>query len=98
MSRILIPNRGEIALRVIRACRELGHEAVIAHSRADEATRPVRVADNAICIGEATSAESYLDQDSILTAAEICEADAIHPGYGMLSENADFARRVEENG
>ncbi|MFB6356722.1 MAG: acetyl/propionyl/methylcrotonyl-CoA carboxylase subunit alpha [bacterium] len=97
MSRILIANRGEIALRVIRACQELGHEAVIVHSEADEGTRPVRVADRSVCIGPADLNSSYMDEQSILSAAKMVDADAIHPGYGMLSENAGFAERVEES-
>lgn len=98
MSRILIPNRGEIALRVIRACRELGHESVIAHSEADAGTLPVRLADESICIGPASPAESYLDQDLVLSAAEMADVDAVHPGYGMLSENASFSENVAESG
>jgi acetyl-CoA carboxylase biotin carboxylase subunit len=98
VSRILVPNRGEIALRVIRACRELGHESVIAHSEADADTLPVRVADRSVCIGPADPSASYLDQDLVLSAAEMHDVDAIHPGYGMLSENASFAKNVADSG
>jgi acetyl-CoA carboxylase biotin carboxylase subunit len=98
MTRILIPNRAEIALRVIRACEELGHETVVAHSEADAQTRPVRLADDTICIGPAESDRSYLDQKAVIEAANITDADAIHPGYGMLAENASFAERVENAG
>ncbi|MFB6345018.1 MAG: acetyl/propionyl/methylcrotonyl-CoA carboxylase subunit alpha [bacterium] len=97
MSRILIANRAEIALRVIRACRELGHETVVAHSEADAQTLPVRLADDTVCIGPAETDRSYLDQRAIIAAAEMSDADAIHPGYGMLAENASFAERVEQS-
>jgi acetyl-CoA carboxylase biotin carboxylase subunit len=90
-SKILIPNRGEIALRIVRACRELGVRSVVAYSEADHDTMAVRMADEAICIGPASSSESYLRIDRIIAAAEICDADAIHPGYGFLAENAHFA-------
>ncbi len=96
--RILIANRGEIALRIIRACKELGHESIVTYSRADAQTLPVRQADHSVCIGPAEVGKSYLDIESILAAAEISEADAIHPGYGLLSENTDFARAVKEAG
>ncbi len=96
--RILIANRGEIALRVIRACQELGHEAIIVCSEADMDTLPARVADAKICIGPAPVAKSYLDIDAIIAAADVCDADAVHPGYGLLSENPDFARAVAEAG
>ena len=85
--RILIANRGEIALRVIRACHELGVNAVIAYSEADRNSLPVRMADEAICIGPAAPARSYLHIPSIISAAEMTGCDAIHPGYGFLSEN-----------
>lgn len=98
MSRILIANRAEIALRVIRACRELGHETVLVHSVADAQTRPVRLADETVCIGPAESDRSYLDQKAIIEAAKMTAADAIHPGYGLLAENASFAERVENSG
>jgi len=89
--KILIANRGEIALRIIRACKELGIKTVMTYSIADTETLPVMLADEAVCIGPASSSESYLDYKRILSAAEICDVDAIHPGYGFLSENAHFA-------
>lgn len=89
--KILIANRGEIALRVIRACREMGIRSVIAHSEADRDSLPVRMADEHICIGPAASGKSYLNIPNIISAALISEADAIHPGYGFLSENTSFA-------
>ncbi|KAA2212974.1 acetyl-CoA carboxylase biotin carboxylase subunit [Pseudoroseomonas oryzae] len=95
---ILIANRGEIALRIQRACRRLGLRSVQVHSEADRDAPYVRLADAAICIGPAPSAQSYLDMGAILLAAEASGAGAIHPGYGFLSENAEFARRVEEEG
>lgn len=98
MTRILIPNRAEIALRVIRACQELGHETVVAHSEADAQTRPVRLADRTVCLGPAETDRSYLDQKAIIEAARMTDADAIHPGYGMLAENASFAERVDNAG
>ncbi len=90
-NKILIANRGEIALRVIRACRDLGIRTVIVHSQADRDSLPVRLADEAICIGKAPSRDSYLNIPSIISAAEIADVDAVHPGYGFLSENAHFA-------
>ena len=96
--KILIANRGEIALRILRACRELGIEAVAVHSTADARAMHVRLADESVCIGPPSSSESYLNKASILAAAEITGADAIHPGYGFLSENADFAAMVEDHG
>ena len=89
--KILIANRGEIALRVICACKDLGIPTVAVYSEADRHSLPVRFADEAICIGPAKSARSYLDIPSVISAAEITNVDAIHPGYGFLSENADFA-------
>jgi acetyl-CoA carboxylase biotin carboxylase subunit len=89
--KVLIANRGEIALRVIRACKELGVATVAVHSTADANALHVRFADEAVCIGPPPSKESYLNVPAILSAAEITRADAIHPGYGFLSENADFA-------
>ena len=89
--KILIANRGEIALRVICACKDLGIPTVAVYSEADRYSLPVRFADEAICIGPAKSARSYLDIPSIISAAEITNVDAIHPGYGFLSENANFA-------
>lgn len=96
--KILIANRGEIAMRIIRACRELSIRTVAVHSQADEGALHVRFADEAICIGRAPAAESYLNVPAIISAAEISAADAIHPGYGFLSENAAFAQVVERCG
>jgi acetyl-CoA carboxylase biotin carboxylase subunit len=96
--KILIANRGEIALRVQRACRELGIKTVAVHSVADAEAKYVRLADESVCIGPAASAESYLNIPAIISAAEVTDAEAIHPGYGFLSENADFAERVEKSG
>src|SRR4051812_30082606 len=93
--KILIANRGEIALRVICACKDLGIATVAVYSEPDRYTLPVRFADEAICIGPAKSARSYLDIPSIISAAEITNVDAIHPGYGFLSENAQFAEVCE---
>jgi acetyl-CoA carboxylase, biotin carboxylase subunit len=95
---VLIANRGEIALRIQRACRTLGLRTVAAHSGADRHAIHVRNADIAVCIGPASAARSYLDAAAILLAAEATGAEAIHPGYGFLSENADFAERVAEAG
>ena len=89
--RILIANRGEIALRIIRACKELGIQSVAVYSEADEQSLPVQLADEAICIGPAAAAESYLKVANIISAAEVANVDAIHPGYGFLAENAHFA-------
>ena len=94
--RILIANRGEIALRIIRACRELGIEAVCVYSKADKDAPYLRLADRAICIGAGPSKDSYLNIPRIIAAAEVCDADAIHPGYGFLSERADFAQICRE--
>ncbi len=91
LRKILIANRGEIALRIICACKDLGIPTVAVYSEADRYSLPVRFADQAICIGPAKSARSYLDIPSIISAAEITHVDAIHPGYGFLSENAGFA-------
>lgn len=96
--KILIANRGEIALRIHRACREMGIETVVVHSTADSNSMPVRMAGESVCIGGPKSAESYLNIPSILTAASLTHADAIHPGIGFLSENAQFAQMVEEHG
>jgi acetyl-CoA carboxylase biotin carboxylase subunit len=93
--KVLIANRGEIALRIIRACRELGVKSVAVYSDADEESLHVQLADEAICIGPSPSQESYLRADRILSAAQIANVDAIHPGYGFLSENADFAEQCE---
>ncbi len=97
-SRILIANRGEIALRVIRACHELGIEAVAVYSEADKEASYVKLADDAICIGPAAGAKSYLNIPSIVSAAEVADVDAIHPGYGFLAENAHFAEICNECG
>jgi acetyl-CoA carboxylase biotin carboxylase subunit len=96
--KILIANRGEIALRVQRACRELGIKTVAVHSVADAEAKYVRLADESVCIGPPASGESYLNIPAIISAAEVTDAEAIHPGYGFLSENADFAERVEKSG
>ncbi|MDX2109298.1 MAG: acetyl-CoA carboxylase biotin carboxylase subunit [Verrucomicrobiota bacterium] len=96
--KILIANRGEIALRIIRACKELGIRTVAVYSEADEQSLHVQLADGAICIGPAPSTESYLRADRIISAAEIADVDAIHPGYGFLSEDADFAEQCERCG
>lgn len=96
-SKILIANRGEIALRVIRACKQLGIQSVIAHSEADKDSLPVRLADERICIGPANATHSYLNQRALVSAAKMTGAEAIHPGYGFLSENADFAALTEQS-
>src|SRR5947207_4170366 len=95
---MLIANRGEIALRVIRACRELGIQSVVVYSEADAHSLPVHSADEAICIGPANSRDSYLNIPAIISAALISGAQAIHPGYGFLSENADFSEVCKEHG
>src|SRR5512145_702422 len=97
-SRVLIANRGEIALRIIRACHELGIEAVVVYSQADKDFEYVRQADQAVCIGPAAPGESYLNIPRIISAAEITDSDAIHPGYGFLAENAHFADICRECG
>ena len=96
--KILIANRGEIALRIQRACRELGIKTVVVYSTADKEAKYVKLADEAVCIGPAPSGQSYLNMPAIISAAEVTDAEAIHPGYGFLSENADFAERVEKSG
>lgn len=98
LEKILIANQGEIALRILRACKELGIKAVAVHSSADRDLKHVLLADETICIGPAASAKSYLNIPAIISAAEISGAQAIHPGYGFLSENADFAEQVERSG
>lgn len=98
LDKVVIANRGEIALRILRACHELGIKTVALYSTVDRDLLPVRLADEAICIGPAPSAQSYLNIPAIISAAEITDSVAIHPGYGFLSENADFAERVEESG
>jgi len=96
--KILIANRGEIALRVQRACREMGIKTVVVHSEVDREAKYVRLADESVCIGPAPARDSYLNMPAIISAAEVTDAEAIHPGYGFLSENADFAERVEKSG
>ena len=96
--KILIANRGEIALRIQRACREMGIKNVVVYSEADADAKYVKLADESICIGPAPSAQSYLNVPSIIAAAEVTDAQAIHPGYGFLSENADFSEKVEKSG
>ncbi len=98
LEKVLIANRGEIALRILRACRELGIKTVAVHSEADRELKHVRLADESVCIGPSPSAESYLNVPAIISAAEVTDSVAIHPGYGFLSENADFAERVESSG
>lgn len=96
--KVLIANRGEIALRIQRACRELGIKTVAVHSEADREAKYVKLADESVCIGPAPSGQSYLNIPAVISAAEVTDAQAIHPGYGFLSENADFAERVEQSG
>src|SRR5271157_5450441 len=96
--KILIANRGEIALRVHRACKEMGISTVAVHSEADASAMHVRLADESVCIGPASAAKSYLNIPSIIAACEITGAQAVHPGYGFLSENARFAEIVEAHG
>ncbi|WP_071871903.1 acetyl-CoA carboxylase biotin carboxylase subunit [Atopomonas hussainii] len=98
LQKVLIANRGEIALRILRACRELGIKTVAVHSTADRDLMHLHLADESVCIGPASAAESYLSIPSIIAAAEVTGADAIHPGYGFLAENADFAEQVERSG
>jgi acetyl-CoA carboxylase biotin carboxylase subunit len=96
--KILIANRGEIALRIQRACREMGIKTVVVHSEADADAKYVKLADESVCIGPAASSASYLNVPAIISAAEVTDAEAIHPGYGFLAENADFAERVDQSG
>ncbi len=98
IKKVLIANRGEIALRIMRCCRDLGISTVAVYSTADRDLKHVRLADEAVCIGPPQSAQSYLNVPAIIAAAEVTNSDAIHPGYGFLSENADFAERVESSG
>jgi acetyl-CoA carboxylase, biotin carboxylase subunit len=98
IDKVVIANRGEIALRILRACRELGIKTVAVHSDADRDLMHVKFADETVCIGPASSTDSYLHVPAIISAAEVTDATAIHPGYGFLSENADFAERVEQSG
>src|SRR6201993_2708600 len=96
--KILIANRGEIALRIQRAFRELGVKTVVVYSEADKEAKYVKLADDAVCIGPAPSNLGYLNIPALISAAEVPDAEAIHPGYGFLSENAEFAERVEQSG
>ena len=96
--KILIANRGEIALRIIRTCKEMGIKTVAVYSTADKDSLPVRFADEAVCIGPPASSDSYLKISNILSAAEITNADAIHPGYGFLSENSKFSKICKDHG
>src|SRR5438876_10669392 len=96
-SRVLVANRGEIAVRVIRALHELGIEAVAVYSTADSGALHTRLADRAVCIGPPSATESYLNIPAVVTAAETTGCEAVHPGYGFLSENAEFVRACEEN-
>ncbi|HKF92992.1 MAG TPA: biotin carboxylase N-terminal domain-containing protein, partial [Gammaproteobacteria bacterium] len=98
LDKIVIANRGEIALRILRACRELGVKTVAVHSNIDRNLMHVKLADESVCIGPPQSSESYLNIPAIISAAEVTDAVAIHPGYGFLAENADFAERVESSG
>ena len=98
LDKVVIANRGEIALRILRACRELGIHTVAVHSEVDRNLKHVLLADETVCIGPAPSTQSYLNVPAIISAAEVTQADAIHPGYGFLSENADFAEQVERSG
>ena len=96
LDKLVIANRGEIALRILRACKDLGIKTVAVHSEVDRDLMHVRLADESVCIGPASSTESYLNMPALIAAAEVTGADAIHPGYGFLSENADFAEICEE--
>ncbi len=95
--KILIANRGEIALRIQRACRDMGIKTVVVHSEADSEAKYVKLADESVCIGPAASSASYLNIPAIISAAEVTDAEAIHPGYGFLAENPDFAERVDKS-
>ena len=98
LDKVVIANRGEIALRILRACHALGIRTVAVHSTVDRNLKHVAMADESVCIGPAASKDSYLNIPAIIAAAEVTDAQAIHPGYGFLSENADFAERVEQSG
>ena len=98
LEKVLIANRGEIALRILRACKELGIKTVAVHSKVDAALKHVKLADEAICIGPNPSVQSYLNVPAIISAMEITGAEGVHPGYGFLAENADFAEQVEKSG
>ena len=98
LEKVLIANRGEIALRILRACKELNIKTVAVHSVADKDLMHVRLADESVCIGPPSPTESYLNIPAIISAMEVTDADAVHPGYGFLAENADFAEQVENSG
>src|SRR5512138_3884695 len=98
LEKVVIANRGEIALRILRACRELGIKTVAVHSTADYNQKHVLLADETVCIGPPPASGSYLNMPALISAAEVTDAVAIHPGYGFLAENADFAERVEQSG
>src|SRR6185369_15922964 len=98
LKKVVIANRGEIALRILRACHTLGIKTVAVHSTVDRNLKHVAMADESVCIGPAPAHESYLNVPAIIAAAEVTDAQGIHPGYGFLSENADFAERVEKSG
>src|SRR5210317_1805700 len=98
LDKVVIANRGEIALRVLRACQELGIRTVAVHSTADRDLMHVRLADESVCIGPPSSLSSYLNAPAIISAAEVTDAVAVHPGYGFLAENADFAEQLEKSG
>src|SRR5690606_41993122 len=98
IEKVLIANRGEIALRILRACKELGIKTVAAHSTADRSLMHVRLADESVCIGPPPAMESYLNIPALISAMDVTGADAVHPGYGVLSENANFAEQVERSG
>lgn len=98
LNKVVIANRGEIALRILRACKELGIQTVALHSTADDNLKHVKLADETVCIGPPPATASYLNIPAIISAAEITDAVGIHPGYGFLSENADFAERVQQSG
>src|SRR6056297_2404581 len=98
LEKVLIANRGEIALRILRACKELGIKTVAVHSKVDRELMHVRLADESVCIGPNPSSASYLNIPAIISAAEVTDSVAIHPGYGFLAENADFAEVVEKSG
>src|SRR6187431_2511468 len=98
LDKVVIANRGEIALRILRACHALGIRTVAVHSTVDRNLKHVAMADESVCVGPAPSTDSYLNMASLIAAAEVTDAQAIHPGYGFLSENADFAERVEQSG
>ena len=98
LKKVLIANRGEIALRILRACKEMGIPTVAVHSKVDRDLMHVRLADESVCIGGNNPTESYLNVPAIISAAEVTNAEGIHPGYGFLAENADFAEQVEQSG